>query len=107
METNLDKTETLHEKPYFCVCENKGADHLRGERAADQRLCFRYIDSTYLFFLNPKFQASSSSVAVLPGLWSGTPKTGFLAMRLKLYFLTKGVSNKGSKNQGYVFVKFY
>ena len=33
-------------KPTFCICENKGADQLRGNREADQRLCFRYIDST-------------------------------------------------------------
>ena len=29
----------------FCICENKDADQLRGNREADQRLCFRYIDS--------------------------------------------------------------
>ena len=29
-------------KPTFCICENKDADQLR---EADQRLCFRYIDS--------------------------------------------------------------
>ena len=33
-------------KPAFCKCENKDADQLRGNREADQRLCFRYIDST-------------------------------------------------------------
>ena len=32
-------------KPDFCICENKDADQLRGNREADQRLCFRYIDS--------------------------------------------------------------
>ena len=30
-------------KPDFCICENKDADQLRGNREADQRLCFRYI----------------------------------------------------------------
>ena len=25
-------------KPAFCICENKDADHLRGNREADQRL---------------------------------------------------------------------
>ena len=34
------------EKLAFCICENKDADQLRGNREADQRLCFRYIDST-------------------------------------------------------------
>ena len=33
-------------KPAFCICENKDADQLRGDREADQRLCFRYTDST-------------------------------------------------------------
>ena len=33
-------------KPAFCLCENKDADQLRGNREADQRLCFRYTDST-------------------------------------------------------------
>ena len=57
-------------KPDFCICENKDADQLRGNREADQRLCFRYTDTT---ILNSKFQASShllwpySPVCVGPG----------------------------------------
>ena len=56
-------------KPTFCICENKDADQLRGYREADQRLCFRYTDSTIP--LLPKSEISSlqpSSVAVQPGL---------------------------------------
>ena len=34
------------EKPAFCICENKDTDQLRGNREADQRLCFRLIDKT-------------------------------------------------------------
>ena len=70
----------------FCICENKDADQLRGNREADQRLCFRYTDSTIP--LLPKSEISSllqSSVAVQPGLCqtrSETPKTGFLTTRL-------------------------
>ena len=41
-------------KPTICICENKGADQLRGKREADQRLCFRYSDSTVLPLLNSK-----------------------------------------------------
>ena len=33
-------------KPAFCICENKDVDQLRGNREADQCLCFRYKDST-------------------------------------------------------------
>ena len=32
-------------KTNICICENKDADQLRGNREADQRLCFRYKDS--------------------------------------------------------------
>ena len=33
-------------KPTICIGENKDADQLRGNREADQRLCFRYSNST-------------------------------------------------------------
>ena len=33
-------------KHAFYILENKGADQLSSYRAADQRLCFHYIDST-------------------------------------------------------------
>ena len=38
----------LIRKPAICICEIKGADQLRSSsnREADQRLCFRYTDST-------------------------------------------------------------
>ena len=44
-------------KPTLCICENKDADQLCGNRTADQRLCFRYIDSTIP--LLPKSEISS------------------------------------------------
>ena len=44
-------------KPTICLGENKGADQLRSNCEADQRLCFRYSDSTVPLYLNPKFQA--------------------------------------------------
>ena len=44
-------------KPAFCICENKDADQLCGYREADQRLCFRYIDSTIP--LLPKYEIPS------------------------------------------------
>ena len=73
-------------KPAFCIYENKDADQLRGNREADQRLCFRHMDSAIP--LLSKSEISSllpSSVAVQSGLcrtWSETPKTGFLTTRL-------------------------
>ena len=51
-------------KPAICMGKNKGADQLRSNCEADQRLCFRYSDSTIPLLskssiLNPKFPASS------------------------------------------------
>ena len=40
------KMSLVMRKPAFYIWENKDADQLRGNREADQRLCFRYIDST-------------------------------------------------------------
>ena len=40
------KMSRVVRKPAFCIWENKDADQLHGNREADQRLCFRYIDST-------------------------------------------------------------
>ena len=44
-------------KPTICISENKGADQLRGNREADQRLCFRYSDSTIPPLLNSKISS--------------------------------------------------
>ena len=44
-------------KPAFCICENKDEDQLCGNCEADQRLCFRYTDSTIP--LLPKSEISS------------------------------------------------
>ena len=44
-------------KPAFCICENKDTDQLCGDREADQRICFRYTDST--ISLLPKSGISS------------------------------------------------
>ena len=58
------------------ICENKGADQLRGNREADQRLCFRYSDSTIPPLLNSKISSfQPASVAEQAGLcrtWSKT-----------------------------------
>ena len=73
-------------KPDFCLCENKGADQLRSNCEADQRLCFRYTDSTLSLLIKSEissFYAASGTVYVgLCQTWLETPKTGFLASRL-------------------------
>ena len=48
-------------KPAFCICENKDADKLRGNHAADQRLCFCYIDSTILLLSKSEISSLKQS----------------------------------------------
>ena len=44
-------------KATFCICENKDADQLRDHREADQRLCFRYLDSVIPLLPKPKISS--------------------------------------------------
>ena len=75
-------------KPDCCLCENKGADQLRSNCEADQRLCFQHRDSTISLLLKSEISSFyPSSVAAQAGLCqirSETPKTGFLTSWLKL-----------------------
>ena len=58
VKTRLDLYEPrLMRKQAFCICENKDADQLRGNREADQRLCFHYLDGTIPLLL--KYDISS------------------------------------------------
>ena len=74
-------------KPDFCICEDKDADQLCGNRTTDQRLCFHYTDSTIPLLSKSKISSLKPySVIAQPGLCqtlSETPKTGFLTSRLK------------------------
>ena len=66
-------------KQTICKGENKDADQLRGNREADQRLCFRYTDSTLSLLL--KFEISSflpASVTVQPDLCQTCSETTLL-----------------------------
>ena len=48
LKLHVQDMSRIMRKTAFCICENKDADQLRGNREADKRLCFRYIDSTIL-----------------------------------------------------------
>ena len=52
-------------KPAFCIWEIKDADQLRGNREADQRLCFCYTDSTIP--LLSKSEINSKLLAIFCG----------------------------------------
>ena len=69
----------LMRKPTICIGENKDADQLRGNREADQRLCFRYTDSTIpLLFKSKILSLLPSSVTVQPGLCRTCSETTLL-----------------------------
>ena len=64
-------------KSDFCLCENKGADQLCSNCTADQRLCFRYMDSSI-----PLLPKSEISVFYICTGWFvsdivGTPEDQF------------------------------
>ena len=44
-------------KQTICIGENKGADQLHSYCEADQRLCFRYLDSTIPLLLKTKISS--------------------------------------------------
>ena len=64
-------------KQTIYICENKDADQLRGNREADQRLCFRYTDSIHpLLFKSEISSFQPASVTVQVGLcWTCSETT--------------------------------
>ena len=75
-DTSGKHMSRLMEKPTICIGENKHADQLRGNHEADQRLCFRYSDSTVPLLLKSEISSFYLfSVTVQVGLcrtWSET-----------------------------------
>ena len=66
-------------KPTIYIGENKDADQLRGNREADQRLCFRYSDSTIPLLLKSKISSFYLfSVLVQAGLCRTCSETTLL-----------------------------
>ena len=66
-------------KPTICICENKDADQLHGNREADQRLCFRYPDSTIPLLLKSEISSFKLfSVLVQPGFCRTCSETTLL-----------------------------
>ena len=66
-------------KPTICIGENKDADQLRGNREADQRLCFRYSDSTIPLLLKSEISSLQLfSVLVQAGLCRNCSETTLL-----------------------------
>ena len=56
-QVNMKHLSHPMRKQTMCIGENKGADQLRGNREADQRLCFRYTDSTIALLSKSKISS--------------------------------------------------
>ena len=66
-------------KPTICICENKDADQLLGNREADQRLCFLNTDSTLPLLVKSKISSfQPASVTVQPDLCRTCSETTLL-----------------------------
>ena len=84
--TNMQVSFSLHlslsrplGKPTICIGENKGADQLRSNCEADQRLCFRYMDSTIPLLSKSKISClQPSSVLVQLSLCQTCSETTLL-----------------------------
>ena len=78
-------------KPTICICENKGADQLRSNCEADQRLCFRYSDSTIPPLLNSQSFKLLACFCACTGRFVsdllGNHIVGFPTRRLKYHSL--------------------
>ena len=62
-QNGIDKQEYMSlvmRKPAFCICENKDADQLRGNREADQRLGHSKTNVHFMSLLS--FEAKNKTV---------------------------------------------
>ena len=85
-------------KSTICIGKNKGADQLRSNCEADQRLCFCYHVLQFLFFLSPKFPASSHLMCLYrpvcvgpgwkPNCWFSHAQAHILLLRLGYFIFT-------------------
>ena len=75
-------------KQTICIGENKGADQLRSNCEADQRLCFRFTDSTIPQNFQPLTIFCGCTAAWFVSDLVGTLIIGFLMDRVLLHLST-------------------
>ena len=93
-------------KSTICIGENKGADQLRSNCEADQRLCFRYTYSTISLLTKMKFQASSLFLRLYTRFVSdlvGNPKDRFSRVAAHLVSVTLLDDNCFHGNAAFIF----
>ena len=96
MQQYLYNMSCIVRKQDFCLCENKGTDQLLSNCEADQRLCFRYTDSTIPLLLKFKilaFFCDCTGRFVLDLV--GNPEARFsrVAASNKCFYFTANCSN--------------
>ena len=80
---------------------------------ADQRLCFRYTDSTIPLLLKSEISSfypfSVAAHAGLCRIWSETPKTDFLVSRLKfiIWVLLQQNTHIQNKTYTHIYIKYF
>ena len=79
-------------KPTICICENKDADQLRGNREADQRLCFRYSDSTIPLLLKSEISRFYLFSVLVQAGWCRT------CLETTLLVFSRGGSSNADSN---------
>ena len=77
-------------RPTVCICKNKDTDQLRKNCEADQRLRFRYMDSTILILFKSKNSIfNPASVLVQLGFVS-TLFVSHIVVRIQSEITSKG-----------------
>ena len=85
-------------KPTICIGENKGADQLRSNCEADQRLCFRQTDSTIPLLLIFSFKLLAlccDHTALIVSDLVGNPNCWFSHAQAHIVFKSEDSSNLG------------
>ena len=96
-EPHQEKTNILH------ICENKGADQLRSNCEADQRLCFRYTASTIPLLVKSE-EGGGLICAHAPILFLLSMVNSFLLTPIKCIYLEKHFRSQDSTLTYSIFV---
>ena len=96
-------------KPAFCICENKDADQLRGTAKLISAFVFATWIGQSLYFLNPKFQASSHLLWLYSPVCVGTgwkPRRPVFSQRGSYHITMVETANVSSKRQSNMYLLF-
>ena len=91
-------------KPDFCICKNKGACQLCSNCLADQRLWFRFMDSTFLLLIISKLSTCFQSFCCdCPSRSGQKPKRTFFSHHITYITYQRMLISRQSPLQSYVY----